>query len=118
MKKGESVKNNFKGTLIFLTILIILISCMAIVSASDTMELADDSLNQIPASDTVMTETYGDEILDGENESDNYLLLRSDFDDLINKTIEIFKTKPNILKKYKNQFKHIILSKIPNKYFI
>ena len=32
-----------------------------------------------------------------------------DFDDLINKTLEIFKTKPNILKKYKNQFKHIII---------
>lgn len=33
----------------------------------------------------------------------------ADFDDLINKTLEIFKTKPNILKKYKNQFKHIII---------
>lgn len=39
------------------------------------------------------------------------LLSRSllDFDDLINKTLEIFKLKPKILEKYKNQFKHIII---------
>lgn len=39
------------------------------------------------------------------------LLSRSllDFDDLINKTIEIFKTKPKVLDKYKKQFKHIII---------
>lgn len=39
------------------------------------------------------------------------LLSRSllDFDDLINKTLEIFKTKPRILEEYKKQFKHIII---------
>lgn len=32
-----------------------------------------------------------------------------DFDDLINKTLEIFKEKPKVLEKYKKQFEHIII---------
>ncbi len=32
-----------------------------------------------------------------------------DFGDLINKTIELFHTRPNILRKYQNQFKHILV---------
>ena len=32
-----------------------------------------------------------------------------DFDDLINKTLEIFKAKPKVLEKYKKQFEHIII---------
>jgi len=32
-----------------------------------------------------------------------------DFGDLINKTIELFQTRPNILRKYQNQFKHILV---------
>ncbi len=32
-----------------------------------------------------------------------------DFGDLINKTIELFQTRPNILRKYQTQFKHIMV---------